>query len=365
MYRGFTISKKVFILLASIMSLSVNSLFAMESLPDEEIPSHGISRKFDLERGSQDELNLWVAENSVEIYLLLNNSQLFGYPEPNNNPNYYTQSKDWRLYNPYMGATVDFIKNKAIPPSVAIHSILTSEGRFDCRLAQRIVLMELMRRLMGNDAFDEYGRQFEEEVSQDFSLSQGTTRELHLSGDVALNPFYRLTCGARNSLYRRDYNSGSKATGYFGYIGNINEYAHLHPYGLLRGDHGFLYKKQDVSLYVGYGSFYKNGGLPWNEVVQRFKSETLTLSLPEECSYSKYDLFNERTKRNAEEAHKNNLQNQKNLINCLQNHDDKNWCECFECKFNLRQFEYFDCTASFFVDLEKVKDCVRSVLIRK
>ena len=337
-------------------------------LPEENTSKLGISQRFDLERGTQDELNLWVAENGVNIYHHLNNSPLFGYPEANNNPNYYTKSNCWSIYKPYMGNTVEFIKEQDIPTSEAIHSILTFEGRFDCRLAQRIVFLEIMRRLMENEAFDECGKQFEKEVSQDIFVREGTTRDLYLCGDTALNPYYRLTCGTRYSLYHSaDYAEG-QANGYFGYIGNINEYAYLHPYGLLRGDHAFLYSHSgnNVSLYVGYGSFYKNGGLPWNEVVERFKSETLNLHLAEECSYSKYDLLNDRTKRNAEEAHKKNLQNHKNLIESLQStYESKNYQEGYEHKFTLRQLTSFENIASFYIDLEKVKDCLSSIMTHR
>ncbi|MBA3813187.1 MAG: hypothetical protein H0X26_01640 [Alphaproteobacteria bacterium] len=356
--------QKSFILLALIIFSPLNLLWAMEDHHSEEaFCNFPVAQKFDFETGTQDDLNQWVAKSGAQIYHHLNNNSLFGYPEANNNPQYYTHSKYWRVHKPDMGNTVEFIKVKGIPPSEAIKSILALEGRFDCRIAQRIVLMEIMRRLMGDESFDHYGQIFETELSQDAFAKTGETRQLYLCGATAVNPYYRLTCGTNYSLYHSDNLPKGKAIGYFGYIGNIEEYAYLHPYGLLRGDHAFLYSgSNNNSLYVGYGSFYKNGGLPWDEVVERFKSETLTLSFPEECKYSQYELLNDRTKRNAEEAHKGNLQAHKNLISSLQsNYDSKDCFKSFEYKFQIRQSYIYKEIASFYIDLEKVKNCLNSI----
>jgi hypothetical protein len=56
---------------------------------------------------------------------------------------------------------------------------------------------------------------------------------------------------------------------YKGHGENMVEFQ-LHFNGFLRGDHAFLYphssEDKKTGLYIGYGSFYKNGGLEWDDV---------------------------------------------------------------------------------------------------
>ena len=62
-----------------------------------------------------------------------------------------------------------------------------------------------------------------------------------------------------------------------GYIPNIEDYATLHPYGFLRGDHGLISSEEqenpEDTLYIGFGSFYKEGGIRWVDVVSRLKKK--------------------------------------------------------------------------------------------
>ncbi|MGV8948655.1 MAG: hypothetical protein ACOH2E_04730 [Candidatus Paracaedibacter sp.] len=337
-----------FLTLTTII-IGMSSIFGMEQkTPGENISPLIVSQSFNFELADQTDLNKWVAKNGAEIYHHLNNHPNFGYPEEIKEPHYYTLSENWYASHSYGENQVDFIKKKDILASVAIRSLLVSEGRFDCRIAQRIVFLECMRRLMGDMTFDECNKQFEAELSQDVHENKDETRKLHLCGGITLNPYYRFSSQKECSLY------SSGTPGYFGYIPNIKEYATLHPYGLLRGDHGLLCsdpeENEETVLYVGYGSFYKDGGLLWDAVVARFKKVTLTLSLPEKAVIDEDKRTNPRLStyvKQIEKLHASTLQRHKDFIESSHNTYEKNLEE--------RQIDFCEPAASYFIDLNNLK----------
>lgn len=332
-----------------------NSILGVEGRTLEEKPAFlSVSKDFDFETGDQTDLNNWVARNGAEIYQYLNNRDNIGYPAESKNLQYKTESEDWVVDGSVWGHQVDFIKKKEVPASKAIQSLLTSGGQFDCRIAQRIVFLECMRRLMGDVIFDRCAEQFESELSQDAFATKGETRKLHLCGDIVLNPYMRLTTSENNSLYT------CGMSGYFGYIPNIEEYAKLHPHGFLRGDHGLICSTSQQSaqdtLYVGFGSVYKNGGIRWDNVVGHFKEETLTEPSLEtfeknddQPSSSRAARYNKimSALREAE------LQTQKDIAKQLQH--------TFEGQFIQRQIDFKKPSASYFVNINLLKTHIKGV----
>jgi len=344
--------------------LGISPIFAMEQkIPDESRDTLTTSQRFDFAQGNQEALDKWVAHNGAEIYRHLNNHPKFAYPEDTKKPVFYTRSQYWTKFCIYGDNQVDFIKETNIPASTAIKSLLDSEGRFDCRIAQRIVFLECMRRLMGDTSFDECNKQFEAELSQRVSAGKGETRILHLCGSPSLNPYFRLTSRKRNSLY---YYSHSKfldynAIGYFGYIKNVNEYAILHPHGLLRGDHGLLCSGagKNEKLYIGYGSFYKDGGLCWDDVIKCFKNETLTVSLPEKAVIDEDKKAGSkdwpRYVEGIEKFHESTLRAHKSYIESSLNTGK------YEKDFEDCQMSLWEDSALYFIDFEKVDQFLRKV----
>ena len=330
-----------------MLTLGMSPAIAMDVMIHEESSRQTTSRGFYFEQDNltQEDLNKWVAKNGAEIYGLLNRNDKIGYPEDPKNPAYYTRSEHWSKKQDYGVYLVDFKKNNGISASTAIKSILESEGRFDCRIAQRIVFLECMRRLMGAGAFDECSHQFEKELSQDYCAQKGDTRMLHLCGSESLNPYRRLTSQENGSLHR------CGIIGYFGYIPNIKEYATLHFHGFLRGDHGLLCSDTNENLYVGFGSFYKDGGLCWDDVVKRFEEETLTLSVPEKIVVNEESIRDPKKRARyiavMEKSHASYVQSHKESIDSLR--------LTFKKKFKDRQYDPNDSFFSFFIDLNKLK----------
>lgn len=238
-------------------------------------PLHA-SPPFRFEDADQEGLNRWVAATGAEIYKELNNDSKFGYPRGNM---YCTPSKHWKAYSPYLEPSVYFVKKRGVPASKALKSLLAEGGGFDCRIAQEIIFLECMRKLIGDEQFYCVTQNFEKENAEFFNARGDRARkELWLGSRTESNPYFRFTSMENGSLHRLN------KIGYFGYTPNIAEYGQIHPQGFLRGDNGLLCKaeNEEVYLYTGYGDFYQNGGRKWEEMVARFKEETLTLLIPNE-----------------------------------------------------------------------------------
>ena len=345
-------------LLTQILSLVIIILGENCSLAvDKKLDSDsGISlptaHSFDIKMGSQADLNNWVALNGAEIYHYLNNHHKISYPKESKNLQFHTESEDWVAHSPHGGNQIDFIKKEGVPASKAIQSLLASGGQFDCRIAQGIVFLECMRRLIGDVIFDQLATQFETELSEDLSAKKGETRKLHLCGSKVLNPYIRLTTQENGSLYK------CGGAGYFGYIPNIEEYAILHPYGFLRGDHGFIcsngQKNSEDKLYVGFGSFYKEGGLRWADVVSRFKKETLTPSSFDDTAASENRVPPIRSAARVEALKRLRAeaeQQKKIFVTNLQ--------DTYEDKLKQRQIEFREISASYFISIEFLKALLR------
>jgi len=186
---------------------------------------------FDFEKGSQKGLNKWVALTGAKLYDQLNNNKKFGYPAGNKTSDCYTKSEHWLSISAFLSQMGDLEKKKGVSASVALIDLLESEGRFDCRIAQKIVFLECIRRLIGNKHFDSLCAELEKEKSKD--LFRPGTRKLWIGGGESRNPFFRLTSEKTGALC-------SQEVGCFGYILNVPEYPQLHPQGNLRGDNGLV-----------------------------------------------------------------------------------------------------------------------------
>ena len=347
--------KKFLILLLCLITIIFGSssiLGADERLQKESEGLPSVTNGFDIERGNQTDLNNWVAKNGAEVYQHLNNYPKIGYPQQSRNLQFSTESEHWIVYCPFGDSQVDFIKKKDVPASKAIRSLLTSGGQFDCRIAQRIVFLECMRRLLGDIVFDELTIKFEAELSLNEFAKKGETRRLHLCGSKVLNPFIRLTTQENDSLYK------CGITGHFGYIPNIEDYATLHPFGFLRGDHGLISSEEqenpEDTLYIGFGSFYKEGGIRWVDVVSRFKKETLTLSSFESSTASENQVPSSRRaiyEETIKELRASEVQEKMNIIENLQ--------FTYEERLKCRQIDFREFSASYFINVVNLKSLLK------
>lgn len=313
-------------------------------LPDQQDRHYLLH--FDVEKDDQKSLNQWVARNGADIYRRLNNDPNFGYPGQNK---YYTTSIYWYTTKIPWEHTVSLVKKRDVSASLALKDLLKNEGRFDCRLAQRIVFMECVRRLIGDNCFDEICAQFEKEQSKDILGIVDETKLLFLDGSINLNPYLRLASFDRGTLYR------VSKVGYFGYSPNIEEYAILHPKGDLRGDHGLLCLGTDETMphFAGCGAFYKQGPRSWDDMVVRYKHETITLFIPQEVIVDGSHIRADRRERyikQMEAVYKAHLTMQKELRESLK--------DTYENQLRFLQYSFMGTV--FYIDLEKVKPLLRA-----
>lgn len=302
---------------------------------------------------NQENLNRWVAKEGAKIYFYLNNSGRFDYPIKNTTSSYYTKSEYWEPFSLIMSPIVSFIKKRGTPASIALKSLLESEGRFDCRIAQKIIFHSCILKLIGEKNFNEINQKFEETFSMP-SMDGYPRGILFLDGPQSLNPYMDFTFQEKSSLYC------CGKIGYFGYTPNIKEYERLHFEGSLRGDHGLLCSDDDeeIQLYAGYGEFYKQGAQPWHEVMLRFKQETLSISpaIEKLIDTSKIsDSSREVYIRHKSELNKKIQKDKEILVKSLK--------ESYENKFQSRQKEFEG--SVFFINLEKIKSMLVSVTLSR
>ena len=242
--------RKTFLLLLSTLlsvSLQAPSAFAMD----------------DFAGHTQEDLNIRVAQRGVEVYAELNDEEKFRYPVKNN---WYVNSEDWDIKDLMWPPTGALVKKRGVPASEAFDSLLALGGRIDCRIAQYIVLIMSVRDLLGDVLFNSLCTQFE---------AQNPDKFFSPTESASLNPYFQLLTHERGTLHH------SGKLGYFGYTPNIKEYARIHHSGPLRGECELLCGEPEGGLlHIGYGPFYKAGGRSWEEIVEHYKEETLTLPPP-------------------------------------------------------------------------------------
>lgn len=337
--NGFLIVLRVFYFF-SYLILSLNGFVFNSSV-------YGVD-PFDFENGNQEDLNRWVARAGAEVYQKLNNDPMFDYPAGTKASDFYTKSDHWWVSANFLDSIVNLRKVPNVSASEALASLLTSEGRFDCRIAQRIVFSECMRALLGDTLFNLICESFETEPSQDV-FSSLPTKLLSLCGGESLNPYFRLTSRINGFLYSEG------KVGYFGYIPNIPEYAALHPTGQLRGDNCLLCSDDDLSILVnGYGGFYSQGGQPWDLVKLRFKDETLkereiTPQVPvadESAPTNSRQEWARRMKARLAASERERLQKMRESLQ---------QGETYETKFEEEQRTFQSDAYVYYIDLEKVK----------